>query len=225
MLKKLKSWKLWVIVASCVVVLGAGSFGVMKLVNSLTPISTPQNLCVVETAGSSKYVMVDHTKNASKYEFVFMKTGEKNLVLYSSSNVLDVTELLSGYANYNIKARAIAGGGFGDSKFTSPISYVSKIKIANPTLTLDTDNNRLYVALDESYDFEINLTFELYYNGNLDGNAFSTASIATPEVDNKRGVYLSYFDLSFLGKTPHQLGVIAIPDDTTHFLQSDLVML
>ena len=224
MVQKLKSWKFWVVVGLCVLALGGGGFGVAKLVNVLTPISTPQNLCVVETASASKYVMVDHAKNASKYEFVFMSSGADNVVLYSASNVLDVTDLLTGYCDYDIKARAIAQSGHGDSKYTETISYVSKIKLAAPTLLLDSANKRLYVSLNEAYPFDVNITFTLYYNGNLSGDALSTTAIATPEIDNKRGNYLSYFDLSFLGSAPHQLGVIATPDDLAHYEASELIV-
>lgn len=221
---KLKSWKFWVVIAACVIALSAGGFGVAKLVNYLTPIATPHNLAVVETASGAKYVMVDASPNAAKYEFVFSAAGADDVVLSSPSNVLDVTDLLAGYADFDIKARAIAEAGFGDSKFTETYAYVSKIKLAAPVLTLNEEQKRLYVALNESYAFEVNLTFELYYNGNLDGDALKTTTLAGVVTDNKHGAFLGYFDLSLLGAGEFQLGVRALPDDEVHFERSALAL-
>ncbi|MBR4406830.1 MAG: hypothetical protein IKT27_00760 [Clostridia bacterium] len=225
MRKLLKSVKFWIIAVASVIVIAGAGVGIPMLVNLWTPISTPKNLCVVSTSKAT-YVMVDDTKNAEKYEFVFSASGQDNIVLTSPSNVLDVSSLLDGYCNYQIKARAIAKAGYGDSEFTKNISYNSKIKIPKPTLTLDEENNRLYVALHESYTFEVNFTVELYYNGVVGGEALKLTSINQPAIsDNQHGEYLNFFDLSVLGDGEFQLGVIIIPDDTEHFEKSDLTLL
>lgn len=222
MKKLFKNWKFWVIVGSAVVVAIGGYFGISALVKLWTPVATPQNLCIIESAGN-KYVMVDEQSDTSKYEFVFKQLGQKDVVIISSNNVANVTSLLEGYSNYTIKARAHGDNGFGDSKFCSSITYTSKIKVASPTLTYDGQNNRLYVELDQNYDFEVNFFFELYYNGVIGGDALKVTNIHTPALNNNgHGAYLSYFDLTFLQSGQYQLAVKVIPDDDVHFESSSL---
>lgn len=221
----LKSWKFWVLCAVSAVITVFLALGTVWGIYANIKIDTPTNLNVIALSNGEIYAEVNETAKASGYEFVIW-TNLNNIKKYTSStNIINITNIITTPNNYQIKCRVLGKTINAHSNYCATIEYSSAVKILAPTIAFSAENStRLLFSLNDNFSQKVTLGFELYYKANS-ATEFLKHTIFFITGETHHGVAQGYFDLTFLnevGAGEYSLGVKALSPNNAYYLTSDL---
>ncbi len=153
--------------------------------------SSPETIEVLDD-GVNVYIKADMNDNYLKYRFRFVDSDEQEIIIIieSDSNILSVDELLEeGIVpgqTYEISVCYLSENSGNNSEYSSSIEWTVYKNLAQPTLSIDEENQDLLVWQEvENADY-----YTVYISG-LDSIVTTDASLSKQELEGgERGVYV-----------------------------------
>lgn len=215
----LANWKFWIISLTSIVLVGFITLAIFYFTSINAKIDAPTGLKVYALSNGDVYVQVDENERAVEYEFLISYNQGESQRFNSNTNVFKA-EFINLAGEYVISCKIIGMSEQANSDYCENVTFLKKVKILTPTISLNTTENKLNFSLQDHFVENVELKFYLYYGADENGPFVNDESVIVS--NDNRGAVHGYFELDFLPAGEHLLSVKVEAVDNEIYLPSDL---